>query len=152
MPPMSQIAHKAPGRPKKVWSPEELSLKEAKAAAVAAQKALEKEEKAMVRAQAKAAKEAEKAVAKEAMAAQKAAMKAAKAAGLGLPGLPGMSGKSGMQPSHIGGGSMHAMPIGLDGGHHKPPNVEALMAEILQCHMRLGALLGALHNAGHGLC
>lgn len=135
---------KAPGRPKKVWSPEELALKEAKATAVAAQKALEKEEKAMVKAQAKAAKDAEKAAAKEAAAAQKAAMKAAKAAGLpGLPvaGLP-MAGMS-------VGGSMHAIPIGL---HHQPPNVEALMAEILQCHMRLGALLGALHNAGHGLC
>jgi hypothetical protein len=48
---------------------------------------------------------------------------------------------------------MHSIPVGLDGGHHhQPPNVEALMAEILQCHMRLGALLGALHNAGHGLC
>jgi hypothetical protein len=132
---------KAPGRPKKVWSPEELALKEAKAAAIAAQKALEKEEKAMAKAQAKAAKEAEKAAAKEATAAQKAAMKAAKAAGLAVPQIP------------IGGSSMHAMPVGLDGGHHhQPPNVEALMAEILQCHMRLGALLGALHNAGHGLC
>jgi hypothetical protein len=135
------MAPKAPGRPKKVWSPEELSLKEAKAAAITAQKALEKEEKAMLRAQAKAAKDAEKAAAKEATSAQKAAEKAAKAAakaaGFSMP-----------LPLSIGG-SMHAMPVGLV---HQPPNIEALMAEILQCHMRLGALLGALHNVGHGMC
>jgi multidrug efflux pump subunit AcrA (membrane-fusion protein) len=137
------VIPKAPGRPKKVWSPEELALKEAKEAALKAQKALEKEEKAMVRAQEKAAKEQARAAAKEAAAAQKAAAKAAKAAGLPLP-LP--------LPLPLSmGGSMHAMPVGLD-GHHQPPNVEALMAEILQCHMRLGALLGALHNAGHGMC
>jgi hypothetical protein len=142
MPANMTVIPKAPGRPKKVWSPEELALKEAKEAALKAQKALEKEEKAMVRAQEKAAKEQAKAAAKEAAAAQKAAAKAAKAAGLPLP-LP--------LPLPLSmGGSMHAMPVGLDG--HQPPNVEALMAEILQCHMRLGALLGALHNAGHGMC
>ena len=130
------IVPKAPGRPKKTWSPEELALKEAKEAAVKAQKALEKEEKAMIKAQEKEAASAAKAAAKEATAAQKAAIKAAKAAGLALP-LP---------PSPPIGGSMHAMPVGLD---HQPPNVATLMAEILQCHMRLGALLGALHNAGH---
>ena len=135
------VVPKAPGRPKKVWSPEELALKEAKAAAIAAQKALEKEEKAMMKSLEKAAKEEAKAAAKEAAALQRAAAKeAARAAkATGLPPIP------------IGGASMHTMPVGLSPVHH-PPNVEALMAEILQCHMRLGALLGALHNAGHGLC
>ena len=128
------VVPKAPGRPKKTWSPEELALKEAQEAAVKAQKALEKEEKAMVKAQEKAAASAAKAAAKEAVAAQKAAVKAANAAGMVLP-LP---------PSPPVGGSMHAIPVGLD-----QPNVATLMAEILQCHMRMGALLGALHNAGH---
>jgi ATPase subunit of ABC transporter with duplicated ATPase domains len=128
------VIPKAPGRPKKVWSPEELALKEAKEAALKAQKALEKEEKSMARAAASAQKAAAKEAAKEAAAAQKAAAKAAKAAGLALP-LPA---------SPPVAGSMHAMSVGLV---HHPPNVEALMTEILQCHMRLGALLGALHNA-----
>jgi ATPase subunit of ABC transporter with duplicated ATPase domains len=130
------VIPKAPGRPKKVWSPEELALKEAKEAALKAQKALEKEEKSMARAAASAQKAAAKEAAKEAAAAQKAAAKAAKAAGLALP-LP-------LPPSPPVAGSMHAMSVGLV---HHPPNVEALMTEILQCHMRLGALLGALHNA-----
>jgi multidrug efflux pump subunit AcrA (membrane-fusion protein) len=141
------VIHKAPGRPKKVWSQEELALKEAKAAAIAAQKALEKEEKAMAKAQEKAAKEQAKAQEKAAKEQAKAAVKAAKAAGLTVP--PILMGGGSMQSMQ----SMHSIPVGLDGGHHhQPPNVEALMAEILQCHMRLGALLGALHNAGHGLC
>ena len=124
------VIPKAPGRPKKVWSPEELALKEAKEAALKAQKALEKEEKSMARAAASAQKAAAKEAAKEAAAAQKAAAKAAKAAGLALP-LPA---------SPPVAGSMQAMSVGLV---HHPPNVEALMTEILQCHMRLGAL----HNA-----
>ena len=142
--PAMTVMHKAPGRPKKVWSQEELALKEAKAAAIAAQKALEKEEKAMAKAQEKAAKEQAKAQEKAAKEQAKAAVKAAKAAGLTVP------------PILMGGGSMqsmHSIPVGLDGGHHhQPPNVEALMAEIRQCHMRMGALLAALHNAGHAMC
>lgn len=137
MPTIVTLTPKAPGRPKKVYTPEELALKEAKVAAQKAQKALEKEEKAMARAMEKAEKAALKEQEKIAAAAEKAATKAAKAAA-----------KAAGLPIPIGG-SMHTMPIGLQ---HQPPNIENLMAEILQCHMRLGALLGALHNAGHSMC
>ena len=122
---------KAPGRPKKVWTPEELALKEAKAAAVKAQKALEKEAKAFEKAQEKAAKAQAKEQEKAAKAQERAALKAAKS-----------------QSPMKGGGSMHSIPLMTSGG----PSRATLMQDIHQCHMRLGALLGALHNMDHGLC
>jgi hypothetical protein len=137
---------KAPGRPKKVWTPEELALKEAKAASVKAQKALEKEAKAFEKAQEKAAKAQAKEQEKAAKALAKEQEKAAKAAA-----------KSPMK----GGGSMHSIPLVSSGLHTGPatsvlgmqgPSRATLMQDIHQCHMRLGALLGALHNMDHGLC
>ena len=135
---------KAPGRPKKVWSPEELALKEAKAAAIKAQKALEKEAKAFEKAQEKAAKAQAKEQEKAAKAQERAALKAAKS-----------------QSPMKGGGSMHSIPLVTSGGSggacmvgsgHTGPSRATLMQDIHQCHMRLGALLGALHNMDHGLC
>jgi len=123
---------KAPGRPKKVWTPEELALKEAKAAAVKAQKALEKEAKAFEKAQEKAAKAQAKEQEKAAKAQERAALKAAKS-----------------QSPMKGGGSMHSIPLVTAGSC---PSRATLMQDIHQCHMRLGALLGALHNMDHGLC
>jgi len=129
---------KAPGRPKKVWSPEELALKDAKAAAVKAQKALEKEAKTFEKAQEKAAKAQAKEQEKAAKALAKEQEKAAKAAA-----------KSPMK----GGGSMHSIPLMTSGSVvHTGPSRATLMQDIHQCHMRLGALLGALHNMDHGLC
>ena len=125
---------KAPGRPKKVWSPEELALKEAKAAAIKAQKALEKEAKAFEKAQEKAAKAQAKEQEKAAKAQERAALKAAKS-----------------QSPMKGGGSMHSIPL-VSSGSHTGPSRATLMQDIHQCHMRLGALLGALHNMDHGLC
>ena len=117
---------KAPGRPKKVWSPQELALKEAKAF----EKAQEKAAKAQAKEQEKAAK-----------AQERAALKAAKS-----------------QSPMKGGGSMHSIPLMTSGGAcmvgpgHTGPSRATLMQDIHQCHMRLGALLGALHNMDHGLC
>lgn len=137
--PISTVSSpKAPGRPKKVWTPEELALKEAKTAAVKAQKALEKEAKAFEKAQEKAAKAQAKEQEKAAKALAKEQEKAAKAAA-----------KS--QSPMKGGGSMHSIPL-MTSVVHTGPSRATLMQDIHQCHMRLGALLGALHNMDHGLC
>jgi hypothetical protein len=115
---MTSTEKKGPGRPKKVWTEEELAAKEVEKAAKAAVKAAAKaEEKAL----AKVIKDAEKAAAKEAAA-------AAKAAGLPVVKAP----------------KVPKVPKATALADSLPSDTAELIAEIKKTHAHMTSLLALL--------
>jgi CRISPR/Cas system-associated exonuclease Cas4 (RecB family) len=121
---MTSAEKKGPGRPKKVWTEEELAAKEVAKAEKAAAKAEEK-------AAAKAIKDAEKAAAK---AAAKEEKEAAKAAGVPVAKKP----KVPKPKVGAAGGGVAALSTDM------PADTATLIAEIKATHDRMSALLALL--------
>lgn len=119
---MTSAEKKGPGRPKKVWTEEELAAKEVAKAEKAAAKADEK-------AAAKALKDAAKAAEKEAAA-------AAKAAGVPVAKKP----KAPKAPKVGGAAGGGVAALGTD----MPADTATLIAEIKATHDRMSALLALL--------
>ena len=118
---MTSAEKKGPGRPKKVWTEEELAAKEVAKAEKAAAKAEEK-------AAAKALKDAAKAAEKEAAAAAKAA------------GVP-VAKKPKAPKAKVGGAAGGGVAaLGTD----MPADTATLIAEIKATHDRMSALLALL--------
>lgn len=113
---MTSAEKKGPGRPKKVWTEEELAAKEVAKAEKAAAKAEEK-------AAAKALKDAEKA--------------AAKAAGVPVAKKP-KAPKAPKAPKGAAGGGVAAL------GTDMPADTATLIAEIKATHDRMSTLLALL--------
>ena len=124
---MTSTEKKGPGRPKKVWTEEELAAKEVEKAHKAAVKAAAKaEEKAL----AKIVKDAEKAAAKEAAAAAKAA---------GLPVV-----KAPKVPKATATATATAPLLIAPQSTVLPSDTTEIIAEIKATHARMSCLLALL--------